>query len=85
MAIVIAPAHAHTQGLYAQLSAAEHHACGVRADDGGIGCWGGAFRGVAIPGGGYTQVTAGGSVVCGLAANGSAACYGESCRDHRRC
>ena len=72
------------QGLYVQVSAAEHHACGVRAVDGGVDCWGGPYRGgsVALPQaggeGGFVQVAAGGTTVCGLRANGTALCAGRS-------
>lgn len=65
-----------------QVSAAEHHACGVRAVDGGVVCWGGPYRGsgaaATLPGAGFVQVAAGGSTVCGLRANGTALCVGRS-------
>lgn len=75
-AAVLAPPSA---GDFVQVAAAEQHACGLRAH-GGVACWGGVFRGRPLPLGGdhaFVQVTAGGTVVCGLLLNGTAVCVGE--------
>ena len=67
-------------GAFTQVSAAEQHACAVRAGDGSVACWGGWLRsgGPRPEGSGYVQVTAGARVVCALRGDGRAACVGVS-------
>lgn len=61
---------------FVQVSASADHACGVKASDRSIACWG--KRAPTISGVGYEQIACGLTVACALSNNGTVECFGAN-------
>ena len=65
---------------FTQITAGEHHACGLQADGRAL-CWGRNISGsLELPGGNpsFTRISAGLNFTCGLRIDGAIACWGEN-------
>ena len=61
---------------YQQVSAGQHHTCGVLTG-GEVACWGNDYYGQATPpGGAFQQVSTGGFHTCGVKIGGTVTCWG---------
>ena len=69
-----------TGTAYASYDAGVAAACGIRADDGMLECWGQTVDGIATsppPGGSWTEVSTGTAYACALDEVGEITCWGE--------
>jgi len=66
-------------GRFRSVSAGYMHTCGIRADDGGVECWGESDAGrLTPPPGAYAAVSAGRWHTCGIRRGGRGVCWGHS-------
>ena len=65
-------------GRFRSVSAGYTHTCGIRADDGGVECWGESYAGrLTPPPGAYVDVSAGRWHTCGIRRGGRGVCWGH--------